>query len=110
MVLSYYCFDSNGTSCYPQTTNDIPAYAYAGDYGELGLMSCSDGSDIHGIWDLYPAGTVSADFVTLDTVWYGQSMDTMTEVTQTISRAGTVIGYQVSVFIPGYDVSLELSS
>ena len=59
---------NKGVGCYPQVTNNIPHFAQDGDYGDLGIMVCSDGSELHGIWDLYSNPDLSADYVTLSTV------------------------------------------
>lgn len=100
----------SGVVCYPQLTNDIPAYAYAGDYGDLGIMLCSDGTELHGIWDLYQNRDNSADFVTLSTFWYGSDALSSTEVTQTLAPDGLIIGYAISLYLPDYGVTLWMDS
>ena len=100
----------NGVSCYPRLTNDIPLYGYAGDYGELGIMVCSDGSELHGIWDLYSNPDQSADFVTLSTFWYGGDAEYSTEVTQTLNPDGLITGYAISLYVPEYGVTVWLDS
>lgn len=100
----------NGLVCYPKLINDIPDYSYAGDYGDLGIMVCSDGSELHGIWDLYSNPDHSADFVTLSTLWFGGTPDSSTEVTQRVNPDGLITGYAVSLYVPEYGVTVWLDS
>ncbi len=100
----------NGLVCYPQLTNDIPRYSYAGDYGDLGIMVCSDGSELHGIWDLYSNPDQSADFVTLSTSWFGGTAESSTEVTQTLNSDGLITAYAISLYVPEYGVTVWLDS
>ena len=100
----------NGVACYPQSTSDIPEYAYTGEYGDLGTMSCSDGTDLTGVWDLYDDTAVTADFVTLNTVWYGDSIESINRSTQTLTQNGEIISINLSFYIDEYDVTIWVSS
>ncbi len=100
----------NGVVCYPQSTSSIPQYAYTGDYGDLGTMSCSDGTDLTGVWDLYDDTAVNADFVTLNTVWYGDSVESVSRNTQTLTHDGEIISINISFYLYEYDVTIWLSS
>jgi len=100
----------NGVVCYPLISNDLPEQAYLGDYGDLGVMSCSDGREIEGVWDLSRYTETSADFLSQTTIWDGNYAEHTTETTQTITRSGEVIGYELSLYLMEYDVSLWLSS
>lgn len=100
----------DGTSCYPRTANDIPQYAYDGDYGTLGTMNCSDGSELYGIWDLYRNADLSADFITLSSFWYGGAEELSFEVTQRLEPDGMITGYAISLYEEHYGVTVWLSS
>lgn len=101
---------ADGTVCYPRSNNDIPLYAYDGDFGSLGTMMCSDGSELYGVWDLYRNADLSADYVTLSSFWYGRSEESSFEITQTLEPDGSITGYAISFYEEGYGVSVWLSS
>ena len=100
----------NGVACYPYHSNDIPHYGQDGDYGDLAGMSCSDGHELHGIWDLYGNPDLSADYVTHSTYWYGDIADYTIEVTQTLDTEGTINAYATTLYDELYGVTIWLYS